>query len=271
MLGMHHHVRHIVGKLARPNTFFVAPVLIRLTKHRASVPLTPASSMPARAGKPGAQSHRREGREAGGGGPEENLGRASGVPTRLCSSGAQNFHVTAEHWHRHALLVKLMTDAGKKIILTFKTNQKRIVSQRQAPRAAFQIREHRSCSSVSPMMIHKQKPHLESVSPTGGDKSVCLHRAHTPCCPVHSLPHKTFRAIRITCRDGRGETVHHQQRAATTAPLEDLNPASRSALQRHHRSAEAAAVTEDSGLNRRPAVPQDCHIRKGRRCLFKTL
>lgn len=141
-----------------PTLFFGVPVLIRLTEHRASVPLNPASSTPARAGKPGAQSHRR-----GGGG----LGRASGVPTRLRSSGAQNFHVTAEH--RQALLVKLMTGAGK-IALTFKTNEKRIVSQR--PGAAFQIREH-----ASPEMIHKQKTHLELVTLTGGGRS------HKPCTP----------------------------------------------------------------------------------------
>lgn len=64
--------------MAQPNTFFVAPVLIRLTKRRASVPLTPASSMPARAGKPGAQSHRREGREAGEGGRRRIWGEPQG-------------------------------------------------------------------------------------------------------------------------------------------------------------------------------------------------
>ncbi len=50
---------------AHPLVLFVVPVLIRLMEYRAaaSVPLSPLSSMPARAERPGAQSHRRWGGE----------------------------------------------------------------------------------------------------------------------------------------------------------------------------------------------------------------
>lgn len=55
---------------------FVTPALIRLTEHRASVPLAPAPSTPARAGKPAAQSHRQGGEKPGEGG----RGRIWGEP-----------------------------------------------------------------------------------------------------------------------------------------------------------------------------------------------
>jgi len=86
-------------------SFFVVPVSIRLMKNRAAAsvppnsppPPPPPSSMSAGAERPGAQSHRRWG--------GRDVGSASGVPSSLCLSGAQNFHDTGERWHRRALLV----------------------------------------------------------------------------------------------------------------------------------------------------------------------
>lgn len=100
------HVPVIFFFFAHHPVLFVVPVLIRLMENRAaaSVPLTPHP--PCLLGLRGL-GHKATG--GGVGGREREVGgyegSASGVPSFLCLSGAQNFHDTGEHWHHHALLV----------------------------------------------------------------------------------------------------------------------------------------------------------------------